>query len=161
MTKRSAPLSHEDDLFIHILVIFSILIEILIDALRCLTSTNSASFTPTLGKQDLLSKDIKSTKSGSTKTQRLSPSTKRRSTTAVQRKEIGTSMQDTLSKPSASSPKSRRSKPTSNIQTSTKPGTNQTLGSRRRTRTTTSTSPTTLLSSTPQNDLVTNEQIAS
>lgn len=150
MTKPSTPVSQEDDWILHILVILSILIEILVDALKCLTSLNSASSTPTLGKQDLLSKDIKSTKSGNTKTQQLSPSTKRRSTTAVQKKEVGISMQDTLSKPSASSQRSRRLKPTSSTQTSTKSGINPTSVSRRRTQTTTSTSPTTSLRSTPK-----------
>ena len=150
MTRRSTSVSHDDDWILHLIVIFSILIEILIDALKCLTSLNSASSTPTPGKHDLKSNGTKSTSSGSTKTQRLSPSTKRRSTTAVQRKEIGTSMQDTLSKPSASSPKSRRSKPTSSTQTSTKSGTSRTLGFQTQTRTMTSISPTNTLRSTPK-----------
>jgi hypothetical protein len=149
MTKRSTSVSHEDDWIIHVLVILSILIEILIDALRCLTSNSSASPTPPLGKQDLPSKDIKSTKSGSTKTQPLSPSTKRRSTTAVQRKVDGGTTQDILSSPIASSPRGKRSKPSSNTSTSTKSQSSQASASRRRTRTTKSTSPMNLLSSTP------------
>ena len=149
MTKRSTSVPHEDDLFIHILVIFSILIEILIDALRCLTSTNSASFTPTLGKQDLLSKDIKSTKSGSIKTQQQSPSTKRLSTTGVQKKVDGGTRQATQSKPTASSPRSKRSKPSSNSSMSTSLLSSQVLDSPQRTTTTMSTTPTTTLRSTP------------
>jgi len=146
MTKRD----HEDDIILHVIVIVSILIEILIDALKCLTSLNSASSTPTLGKQDLQSSGIKSTKSGSTKTQRLSPSTKRRSTTAVQRKVDGGTKQDSQSLPTASSPRSKRSKPSSSTTTSTKSQTSQALGSRRRTTTTKSNSPTTTLRSTPK-----------
>ena len=149
MTKRSTSVSHEDDWIIHVLVILSIFIEILIDALRCLTSTNSASPTHVLGSADLQSKDIKSTKSGSTKTQRLSPSTKRRSTTAVQRKVGGGTTQDSQSLPTASSPRGRRSKPSSNTSTSTKSQSSQALASRRPTTTTKSTSPMTSLSSTP------------
>ncbi len=140
MTNRK---SQETDVFLHVIVILSILIEILIDALKCLTSLNSASSIPTPGKQDLQSKDIKSTKSGSTKTQQLSPSTKRRSTTAVQRKVDGGTMQDSQSLPTASSPRSKQSKPLSSTLTSTRSQSSQALATPRRTRTTKSTSPTT------------------
>ena len=150
MTKRSTSVLHDDDWILHLIVILSIFIEILIDALKCLTSLNSASSTPTLGKHDSHSSDIKSTKSGSTKTQRLSPSTKRRSTTAVQRKADGGTKQDTQSSPTASSPRSKQSKPSSSTTTSTRSRTSQASGSRRRTPTTKSTSPTTLLRSTPK-----------
>ena len=178
MTKRSTSVSHEDDLFIHILVILSILIEILVDTCRgltlllfsdntiqipgkidslsnttenhkCLTSLNSASLIPTLGKQDLQSNATTSTKSGSTKTQPLSPSTKRRSTTAVQRKVDGGTTQDTQSSPIASSPRGKRSKPSSNTSTSTRSQSNQALATPRRTRTTKSTSPMNTLRSIP------------
>ena len=140
---------HQDiDIILHVIVIASIFIEILIDALKCLTSLNSASSTPTPGKHDLQSNGTKSTRSGSTKTQRLSPSTKRRSTTAVQKKVDGGTKQDTQSSPTASSPRSKQSKPSSSTTTSTRSRTSQASGSRRRTPTTKSTSPTTLLRST-------------
>lgn len=150
MTKRSTSVSHDDDWILHLIVILSILIEILIDALKCLTSLNSASPTPTLGKQDLPSKDIKSTKSGSTKTQRLSPSTKRRSTTAVQKKVDGGTKQDSQSSPTASSPRGRRSKPSSNTSMNTRSQTSQVLETPQRITTTKSTSPMTSLRSTPK-----------
>lgn len=141
---------HQDvDIFLHVIVILSIFIEILIDAIKCLTSLNSASPTHARGNQDLPSKDIKSTKSGSTKTQRLSPSTKPRSTTAVQKKVDGGTKQDSQSLPTASSPRSKRSKPSSNTSTSTRSQSSQALASRRRTTTTKSTLPTDTLLSIP------------
>jgi hypothetical protein len=73
MTK---PKQHEDDIIIQIIVIISILITTLLDALKCLISLSSASSTPNPGKQELLSSDTTLTSSGSIKTQRLSPSTK-------------------------------------------------------------------------------------
>ena len=144
MTNRN----HEDDIILHVIVIIAIFIEILIDALKCLTSLNSASSIPTPGKQDLPSKDIKSTKSGSTKTQRLSPSTKRRSTTAVQKKVDGGTKQDSQSSPTASSPRGRRSKPSSNTSMNTRSQTSQALATPQRITTTKSTLPTTSLRST-------------
>lgn len=145
MTKRK----HEDDIFIHILAITSIFIEILIDAIKCLTSLNSASSTQTPGKHDLQSSDTKPTRSGNTKSQRLSPSTKRRSTTAVQKKVDGGTKRVSQSKPTASSPRSKRSKPSSNSSTSTRSPSSQASDSPQRITTTKSTSPTTSLRSTP------------
>lgn len=146
MTK---PKHREDDIIVHLIVIASIIIEILIDTLKCLTSLNSASSTPTLGKQDLQSSDIKSTKSGSIKTQQQSPSTKRPSTMGVQRKVDGGTTQVTQSKPTASSPRSKRSKPTSNSLMSTTSLSNQTLETPQLITSTKSITPTTTLSSTP------------
>ncbi len=146
MTK---PKQHEDDIVVHIIVILSILITTLIDAIKCLTSLNSKSSTPTPGKHVLPSSDTQPTKSGSMKTQRLSPSTKRRSTTAVQKKADGGTKQDSQSLPTVSSPRSKRSKPSSNTSTNTKSQTSQASVSRRRITTTKSTSPTDTLLSTP------------
>lgn len=160
MTNRK----HEDDIFIHILVIASIFIEILIDAIKCLTSLNSKSSTQTPGKHDLQSSDTTHTSNGNMKSQRLSPSTKPRSTTAVQKKVDGGTRQDSQSSPTASSPRSKRSKPSSNTSTSTRSQTSQASVSRRRTTTTKSTSPTVTLLSTPNPDLTTangNRSIAS
>ena len=140
---------HEDDIFIHILVIISILIETLIDAIKCLTSLNSKSSTPEPTKLVSPSSDTKPTRSGNTKSQRLSPSTKPRSTTAVQKKVDGGTKQDSQSVPTASSPRSKRSKPSSSTSTNTRSQTSQASVSRRRTATTKSTSPTTTLRSTP------------
>lgn len=149
----------EDDIIVHLIVIASIIIEILIDAIKCLTSLNSASPTPTPGKQDLPSNDTKSTSSGITKTQRLSPSTKRRSTTAVQKKVDGGTKQDTQSSPTAPSPRSKRSKPSSNTSMNTRSQTNQVLETQQPVQTTTSTTPTSTLRSTPNPDHTTVEQI--
>jgi hypothetical protein len=156
MTK---PKQHEDDIIIQIIVIISILITTLLDAIQCLISLNSASSTPNPGKQELLSSDTTLTSSGSTKTQRLSPSTNRRSTTGVQKKVDGITTLDTPASPIASSPRSKQSKSISSTQKSTKSGTSPTSGSRRRTRTTTSVTPTTTPSSIPQNVLTTVETL--
>jgi len=148
-TSSMAKKFQEDDIVIHIIVILSILIETFIDSIKCLTSLNSRSVTPTPTNCVMESNVITPTASGKTKTQRLSPSTKRRSTTAVQKKGDGGTEQDTPSSPTASSPRSKRSKLSSNTSKSTKSQTSPTLGSRRRTQTTKSTSPTTTLRSTP------------
>ena len=141
---------HQDvDIFVHVIVILSILIEILIDAIQCLTSLNSKSSTPEPTKLVSPSSDTKVTRSGNTKSQRLSPSTKPRSTTAVQKKVDGGTKQDSQSLPTASSPRGKRSKPSSNTSTSTRSQTSQASVSRRRTPTTKSTSPTDTLLSTP------------
>ena len=142
---------HQDiDIILIVIVIISILITTLLDAIQCLTSLNFASSTPPLGKQDLQSNGIKSTKSGSTKTQRLSPSTKPRLTTAVQKKVAGGTKQDTQSSPTASSPRSKQSKPSSNTSKSTRSQSSQALVTQRRTRTTKSTLATDTLLSTPK-----------
>lgn len=145
MTNRK----HEDDIVIVIIAIISILITTLIDAIQCLTSLNSKSSTPELTKLVSPSNDTKPTKSGNTKSQRLSPSTKPRSTTAVQRKVDGGTRQDSQSSPTASSPRSKRSKPSSNTSTSTKSRTSRALGFQQRITTTKSTSPMDTLLSTP------------
>lgn len=145
MTNRN----HEDDIFIVIITLVSILVTTLIDSIQCLISLSSRSSTPSPTNCVTQSSATTPTRTGSMKTQRLSPSTKPRSTTAVQRKVDGTTMQDIQSSPTASSPRSKRSKPSSNTSTSTKSKTSPTSGSRRRTRTTKSTSPTDTLRSTP------------
>ena len=155
MTKKF----QEDDIVIHIIVILSILIEIFIDTLKCLISLTLSASTPNPGKQELLSSDTTLTSSGNTKTQRLSPSTNRRSTTGVQKKVDGITTLDTPASPIASSPRSKRSKSISSTQKSTKSGSNPTSGSRRRTRTTTSVTPTTTPSPIPQNVLTTVETL--
>jgi hypothetical protein len=156
MTK---PKQHEDDIIIQIIVIISILITTLLDAIQCLISLSSASSTPNPGKQELLSSDTTLTSSGSIKTQRLSPSTNRRSTTGVQKKVDGITTLDTPASPIASSLRSKQSKSISSTQKSTKSGTSPTSGSRRRTRTTTSVTPTTTPSLIPQNVLTTVETL--
>ena len=147
---------HQDiDIILIVIVVISILITTLLDAIQCLISLTSASSTPNPGKQELLSSNTTLTSSGSTKTQRLSPSTRRPSTTGVQKKVDGTTTLDTPVSPIASSPRSKRSKSISSTQKSTKSGTSPTSGSRRRTRTTTSATQTTTPSPIPQSVLTT------
>ena len=149
MTKAKHTQQDDTDIVIVIIALISILITEFIDAIQCLTSLNSRSTTPSPTKLVSPSSDTTPTRTGKVKSQRLSPSTKPRSTTAVQRKVDGGTRQDSQSSPIASSPRSKRSKPSSNTSTSTKSQTSQASGSRRRTTTTKSTSPTVSLRSIP------------
>lgn len=156
MTK---PKHQDNDIILIVIVIISILITTLLDAIQCLISLTSSASTPSLIKQGLPSNATIPTLSGKVKTQRLSPSTKRRSTTAVQKKVDGTTTEATLASPIASSPRSKQSKSISPTQMSTKSGTNQTSGSPRRTRSTKSATPTTTPSPTLNPNLTTADQI--
>ena len=158
MTK---PKQREDDIIIYLIVILSILIETFIDAIKCLISLGSRVPTPAPTKCDTPSSVTTPIESGKVKTQRLSPSTKRPSTTGVQKKVDGGTKQATQSRPTASSTRGKRSKTSSTTVTSTEPGTSPTSGSRRRSRTTTSTTPTTTLSPIPQNVLATADDTCS
>ena len=149
MTKVNHTQQDDNDIIIVIIALISILITELIDAIQCLTSLNSRSTTPSPTSCATQSSATTPTRTGNMKTQRLSPSTKPRSTTVVQKKVDGGTMQDSQSSPTAFSPRSKRSKPSSNTSTSTKSKTSPTSGSRRRTQTTKSTSPTNTLRSTP------------
>jgi len=107
----------EGDIIIILIAIISIIIT---EFASCLTSQNSRSSTPTLTRPDTQSEPTTSTSIGNMKIQRSSPSTKRRSTTAVQKKVGGGTKQDTQSLATASSPRSKRSKPTSSTSKSTR-----------------------------------------
>ncbi len=120
ITTMTKPKFQEDDIVIHVIVIISIFIQIILEALQCLTSQNSRGSTPEPTKPVTQSTPTTRTSTSNTKTQRSSPSTKRRSTTAVQRKVDGGTKQDTQSEATASSPRSRRSKPTSSTSKSTR-----------------------------------------
>ena len=91
-----------------------------------------------------------STKSGKAKSQPRSRSTKPISVTEDQKKVDGGTPKAGPSKRSASSTRSKQSKPTSSTRTRTKSGTSQTLGFQPREQTMTSTSPMTTLRSTPK-----------
>ena len=158
MTK---PKQREDDIIIYLIVILSILIETFIDAIKCLISLGSRVPTPAPTKSVTPSSVTTPIESGKVKTQRLSPSTKRPSTTGVQKKAVGFTSQDIPVSPTASSTRNKRSKTSSTTVTSTEPGTSPTSGSRRRSRTTTSTTPTTTLSPIPQNVLTTADDTCS
>ena len=152
MTKAKHTQHNDIDIFLHVLVIISILIEILIDSIKCLISVSSKGSIQEPTKSGTPSSATKLTKTGNTKTQRPSRSTKPHSTTVVQRKVVGTTKQDTQSLPIASSPRSKQSKPSSNTSTSTRSQSSQALASQRRTRTTKSTSPTNTLKSIPKSN---------
>ena len=124
--------SHQDDWVLHVIVIISILIDILIDALKCLTSLNSASSTHALGKNASHSSVTSCTASGKDKNQPPSQSTTPICVTEDQKKVAGTTTKVIPSKPSASSPRSKQSTPISNTQKSMRPGTRQALGFQQR-----------------------------
>jgi len=149
------PKQREDDIIIYVIVILSILIETFIDAIKCLISVVSGVPTPAPTKCDTLSSVTTPIESGKVKTQRLSPSTKRPSTTGVQKKVDGGTKQATQSRPTASSTRGKRSKSSSTSSMSTSLPTSPALESPQRTTTTKSTIPTTTLSPIPQNVLTT------
>ena len=146
MTK---PKHQDSDIILIVIVIISILITTLLDAIQCLISLRFVKSTPRPTRHELLSNNTTHTSSGKVKTHRLSPSTKQSSITEDLKKEDGGTNQDTLVLPTVSSPRSKRSRSISSTQKSTKSGTSQTSVSLRRTASTTSTIPTTTLSSTP------------
>ncbi len=148
----------DGDILLITIAIISLLITTLIEAIQCSTSNTSSASTPVPTKFATPSSNTNPTSSGKVKSQASSPSTKRRSTTAVQKKEDGGTKQDTPVLPTASSPRSKRSRSTSSTQTSTKSGTSRTSVSQRRPRTTKSTSPTTTPSPTPKNVLITADE---
>ena len=154
MTNRE----HEDDIILHVIVIISIFIEILIDALKCLISLGSKNSIPAPGNSGVHSTVTTSTKSGKAKSQPRSRSTKPISVTEDQKKAAGGIPKAGPSKRSASSPRSKQSKPTSSTRTRTKSGTSQALGFQPREQTTTSTTPTTTLRSTPNPNHTTADQ---
>jgi hypothetical protein len=134
--------SHQDDWVLHVIVIISILIDILIDAIKCLTSLKSASSIPAPGKNALHSTGTGCTASGKGKSQPPSQSTTPTCVTEDQKKAVGTTTKVIPSKRSASSPRSKQSKPISSTQKSTKPGSSQALGFQQQSQRSRSTSPT-------------------
>ena len=151
-TMTKPKFSHQDDWVLHVIVIISILIDILIDALKCLTSLNSASSTHALGKNVSHSSVTSCTASGKDKNQPPSQSTTPICVTDDQKKVAGTTTKVIPSKPSASSPRSKQSAPISNTQKSMRSGTSQALGFQQRSQPSKSTSATTSLSNIPNDD---------
>ena len=107
----------DGDIIVILIAIISIIIT---EFASCLTSQNSRSSTPSPTKHVSQSMPTTCTSTSNTKIQRSSPSTKRRSTTAVQRKEDGGTKQDTPSLATASSPRGKRSRSTSSTSKSTR-----------------------------------------
>jgi len=148
----------DGDILLITIAIISLLITTLIEAIQCSTSNTSSVPIQEPTKFVTLSSNTTPTSSGKVKTQASSPSTKRRSTTAVQKKEDGGTKRDTPVSPTASSPRSKRSRSTSSTQMSTKSGTSLASASQQRPRTTKSTFPTTTPSITPKNVLTTADE---
>jgi len=118
MTKYTLRQAWDDgDIIIILIAIISIIIT---EFASCLTSQNSRSSTPSPMYCASQSMPTSSTSTGNMKSQRLSPSTKPVSATAVQRKVDGGTNKVTQSSATASSPRSKRSKPTSSTSKSTR-----------------------------------------
>ena len=154
-TKQFTREELEQDIILVLIVLISILITTLIDSIQCLISRNSKPVTPKQAQSVTLSKATTGTKSSKVKTQPSSPSTKRRSTTAVQRKVAGGTKAVTHNSATASSPSGKQSKPSSTSRKNTKSRSSQALGFQPPTTTTKSTSPTQLPEGTQLNVLTT------
>ena len=110
----------EYDIITIIIVLVSCIITTLSHELKCLTSQNSASSTPTPGKHVGPSRTTTSTSTSSKKSQRRSRSTKPSSGTVDQRKVDGGTHKVTPKKRTASSRRSKPSGSTCNSQTNTR-----------------------------------------
>jgi hypothetical protein len=117
----------EYDIITIIIVLVSCIITTLSHELKCLISPASANSTPTPGKHVGQSKTTKRTSNSNTKSQRQSRSTKPSSGTVDQKKVDGGTNEVYLKQRTASSRRSKRSKPSCNSQTNTKSSTSLVL----------------------------------
>ena len=115
------------DIITIIIVLVSCIITTLSYELKCLISQNSASSTPTPGKHVGPSRTTTSTSTSNTKNQRRSRSTKPSSGTVDQKKVDGGTNEVSPKQHTASSRRSKRSKPSCNSQTNTKSSTSLVL----------------------------------
>jgi len=142
----------EYDIITIIIVLVSCIITTLLHELKCLISQNSASSIPTPGKHVGPSRTTTSTSTSSKKNQRQSRSTKPSSGTVDPMRAAGTGPKATPKKRTASSPRSKRSKPSCNSQTNTKSSTSLVLEIQQPVRTGNSVSPMTTQECILQND---------
>jgi len=120
--------NHQDyDIITIIIALMSCIITTFIHELKCLISPASASSTPTPGKHVGQSRTTKRTSTSNTKNQPRSRSTKSSPGTVDQKKVDGGTGKATPKKRTASSPRSKRSKPSCNSQTNTKSSTSLVL----------------------------------
>jgi hypothetical protein len=117
----------EYDIITIIIVLVSCIITTLLNELRCLISQNSKLSIPTPGKHVGPSRTIKRTFNSKTKNQPRSRSTKPSSGTVDQKKVDGGTSKATQKKRTASSRRSKPSKPSCNSQTNTKSSTSLVL----------------------------------
>ena len=117
----------EYDIITIIIVLVSCIITTLSHELKCLISPASANSTPTPGKHVGQSKTTKRTSNSNTKSQRQSRSTKPSSGTVDQKKVDGGTNEVSPKQHTASSRRSKRSKPSCNSQTNTKSSTSLVL----------------------------------
>ena len=138
-----------------ILILLAVVSLIITELASCLISPGSKQPTHAPGKSGVQSTATTSTSSGKAKSQPRSQSTKPTSVTEDHMRAVGFTPKAGPSKRSASSTRSKQSKPTSSTRTSTKSGTNQTLGFQPQSQTMTSTSRTTTRKRTLPNVLTT------
>ena len=140
----------DGDIIVILITVISIIIT---EFASCLTSQISKGSIPEPTKLVTQSMPTTHTSISNTKTQRLSPSTKPRSTTVGLKKVDGIGLQDIQSSPTVSSARSKPSKPTSNTSKSTKSKSSRASASQQRTQTMTSVLQTSTPSTILQSDL--------
>lgn len=114
----------------HVIDVIIVIISILItESISCLTSHKCKASIQNLGSIELQSSSTTALKSGSKRSRSRSQSTKLSSATEAQKKVAGGSPRVSQKKPTVSSTRSRRSKPSSKSATSTKLGSSQALES--------------------------------
>ena len=112
----------------HVIDVIIVLISILItEVISCLTSQTCKRSIQNLGDKGLPSTSTTASRNGKAKSQSPSQSTKQPSATVAQRKGAGGSPKVSQKGRTASSTRSKRSKPSSTSATSTKPGSSQAL----------------------------------
>jgi len=148
----------EYDIITIIIVLVSCIITTLLNELKCLISPAFVTSTQPHGKSGGRSKTTTRTSTSNTKNQQRSRSTKPSSGTVGHTRGVGGSGKATHKKRTASSTRSKPSKPSCNSQTSIKLSNNQVLEIQQPVRTGNSLSPTDTQGCIQQNDLVTNNE---
>ena len=145
----------EYDIITIIIALMSCIITTLLTELKCLISNHSKTSTPTHGKSGGRSKTTTRTSTSKPSNPPQSQSTKPSSGTVDQKKVVGGSRKAGPKKRTASSTRSKRSKPSCNSQTSIKLSNNQVLEIQQPALTGNSVFPMTTQECTQQNDLST------
>jgi len=151
----TSVLPDDHDWILHVIVIISIAFTILLDALQCLISPSFVTTIQSPGQSVMPSTTGIRTSTLSTENQPQSLSTTSASATVDQKKVAGGTRKAPQGTPTASSPRSKRSKSLSNSSKNSRSQTKRTSGSRQRHGTTTLISPTDTQSSILPSDLTT------
>lgn len=151
----TSVLTEDVDIILHVIVIISIALSILFEALQCLISLSFVTTTQSPGQSVMPSTTGIRTSTLSTKNQPQSPSTTSANATVDQKKVAGGTRKVAQATPTAFSPRSKRSSSSSNASKTSRSQTKRTSDSRQRHGTMTSTSPTDTQSPILPSDLTT------